>query len=346
MRPPSRYPSAIKIPAINYDLVNAGRRVIEGALSVVPGDAVVIVVDRARRDLGDVLLEVTRGVGATGVVFTLEEFGARPLRRIPDRLRDELSRAQASVLLCGFEDGEHAARVELLELVKTCRLRHGHLVGITARSLIPGFSVDPSRILDASRAVRTRMRPDSVFRARSAAGTDVEVRLDPRHRWVEHLGVVRPGRWENLPSGKLATSPSDVRGVFVADASIGEHFGAAAGLLTRTPVRVEIEQSICKSVRCDDRTLQREIEQHLRREHNGDRVGTVTVGTNVGLLSPTGEAICDLNLPGLHVAFGTTLPEQTGALWTSRAQLAMTGAGADVDLDGVPLLRSGRYLVS
>ena len=347
-RPPpgGRYPSSIKIPVINYDLVNAGRRVIEGALSVVPGDAVCILVDRSRRELGDVLFEVSRSVGATATLLVMEELGQRPLRRVPDRLRDELSRAQASVLLSGFEDGEHAMRVELLSLVKTYGLRHGHMVGITSKSMIPGFSVDPSRILDATRAVRMRLRPDSSFRVRSAAGTELDVRLDPRNRWIEHLGVVRPGRWENLPSGKLTTSPADVRGVFVADASVGEHFGAAAGLLARAPVRVEIEGSVCRAVRCPDRGLQREIEVHLKREHNGDRVGCVTIGTNVGLLHATGEAICDLNLPGFHIAFGTTLPEQTGAQWTSRQQLALVGAATDIDLDGVPLLRSGRFLIS
>ena len=344
--PPRAYPSSLKLPAINYDLVNAGRRVIEAALSVVPGEVVLVIVDRSRRELGAVLQEVTRNVGANGIVLALEEFGARPMRRVPERMRDELRRAQASVLLTGYAEGEHAMRVELLDLVKVFGLRHGHMVGITSRSMIPGFSVDPARILDATRAARTRIRPDSVLRLRSAAGSDLEVKLDPRHRWVEHTGVVRPGKWENLPSGKLHTAPGEVNGVFVCDASIGEHFGAAAGLLMRTPVRVEIEQSLCKSVRCDERTLQREIDLFLRKEHNGNRVGTVTLGTNVGLLGPTGELICDLNLPGLHINFGTTLPEQTGAAWTSRLQLAMTGAAADLDIDGAPLLRSGRYLVT
>ena len=344
--PPRAYPSSLKLPAINYDLVNAGRRVIESALSVVPGEVVLIIVDRSRRELGAVLQEVARNVGAVGTVLALEEFGARPMRRVPERMRDELRGAQASVLLTGYAEGEHAMRVELLDLVKLFGLRHAHMVGITSRSMVPGFSVDPMRILDATRAARTRIRPDSVFHLRSAAGSDLEVKLDPRHRWVEHTGVVRPGKWENLPSGKLHTAPGEVNGVFICDGSIGEHFGADAGLLTRTPVRVEIEQSLCKSVRCDERTLQREIDLYLRKDHNGNRIGTVTLGTNVGLLGPTGELICDLNLPGLHINFGTTLPEQTGASWTSRQQLAMTGANADLDLDGAPLLRSGRYLVS
>jgi aminopeptidase len=211
---------------------------------------------------------------------------------------------------------------------------------------VPGFSVDSARMLDATRAVRTRLRPDSTLRLRNPAGSDFEVKLDPAHRWIEHVGVLRPGRWENLPSGKLTTSPGDCNGIFVADASIGEYFGARAGLLHRTPVRMEIEKGVLRSVRCDDRALQREIESYVKREHNGERVGTIVLGTNVGLLAPVGEIVGDQILPGLHLGFGATLAEQTGASWTSRSQLSITCSGADVDLDGGPLLRSGRYLVT
>jgi leucyl aminopeptidase (aminopeptidase T) len=342
----ARRTSSLSMLTVNYDLVNAARRVIESALSVVPGERVTIVVDRARKDVGAALAEVTSAAGAHPTVLELELFGPRPLRRLPDGVREALEVSQASVLVCGFEDGEHPMRVELIDIAKLLGLRHGHMIGITAKSLIPGFSVDPARILDATRAVRTRLRPDSVLRLRTAAGADVEVRLEPSHKWVEHTGSVRPGRWENLPSGKLTTCPALVQGVFVADASVGEHFGAAAGLLAGSPVRVEVDQSVVKSVRCDDHMLERAVELYLRRARKGDRVGTVTIGTNVGLLAATGELICDLTLPGLHIGFGDSLRDQTGAAWTAHTQLAMTCAGGDVDLDGVPLLRSGRYLVT
>jgi leucyl aminopeptidase (aminopeptidase T) len=336
----------MRLFTVNYDLVNAARRVIENALSVVPGERVAIVIDRARAEVGAALEEVARAAGANPVVLVLEELGERPLCRLPDRLRDELEVTQASVLVCRFEDGEGLMRLGLIGVARALGLRHGHMVGITARSLVPGFSVDPARILDATRAVRTRVRSDSVLRLRSPAGSDLEVRLDPACRWIEQTGAVRPGRWENLPSGHLTTCPAFVQGVFVADASVSAHFGAVAGLLTSKPVRVEIEQSVCKSVRSADLGLQRDIEAHLRRERNGDRVGTVTLGTNVGLLAPTGELVCDLTLPGLHISFGDPLRDQTGASWTARTQLTMTAGDADVDLDGVPILRSGRYLVT
>jgi leucyl aminopeptidase (aminopeptidase T) len=177
------------------------------------------------------------------------------------------------------------------------------------------------------------------------AGSDLEVKLDGRHRWQERVGVVRPGRWENLPAGELFTAPADVNGVFVADACIGGHFGASAGVLTGKPVRVEIRAGACKSVECADRALAQAVDGALHAESNGDRVGIVILGTNIGLREATGELMCDQNLPGLHLGFGATFPDQTGASWDSPTQISMTATRADVDLDGAPLLRQGRFLV-
>jgi leucyl aminopeptidase (aminopeptidase T) len=219
------------------------------------------------------------------------------------------------------------------------------MVGVGRKAMLESFRVDPQAILDVTRAVRTRLRPDSTLRLRSPAGSDLEVRLDPRHRWQERAGVVRPGRWENLPSGNLFTSPAEVTGSFVCDGSMGGAFGASAGVLARAPVRLDIRSSFCRSVHCVDRALAGAVESAMHVERNGDRVGIVILGTNVGIGEATGEVVADQNMPGLHLAFGATFHEQTGASWDASSQLSMAGTRADVDLDGAPLLRSGRYLV-
>jgi leucyl aminopeptidase (aminopeptidase T) len=236
-------------------------------------------------------------------------------------------------------------RREMLELVREHALRHAHMIGVTRKTMSTAFAVDPSRVLDATRAVRQRLRRDSVLHLKTAAGGNLEVILGPRSIWNAHEGVIRPGRWENLPSGELTTSPSSVNGVFVADASLGGQVGAAAGLLSRTPIRVQIEDGFCKAVECDSRTLQHAVVDFLAREPYLNRVGTITLGTNIGLHEPTGEQVCDQSLPGLHVTFGSVMPELTGGSFETRAQLAMTCAEADIDLDGAPLLRRGRYLL-
>jgi leucyl aminopeptidase (aminopeptidase T) len=353
MRPPpslrgpaSKRPSgALLLAPIDYDLANAARRIVEGALGVAGGDSVAIIVDEARHQLGATLAEMTRVVGGTPLVVELEE-SARPAHLLPEAVRQTMRSAQASILLIGFHEGELGMRLEVAMLVKELGLRHAHMVGVTRASMLTGFSVDPVRILDATRAVRTRLRPSSVLRLRTLAGSDLEIKLDPANRWAEHVGVIRPGRWENLPAGELMTSPADVHGVFVCDASIGAHFGQAAGLLADRPISFEIEGGLCKRVRSSDHALQREVEAFLRAEHFANRVGTVSLGTNVGILAPIGDILCDQNLPGLHLGFGSPIPEQTGANWNARSQVTAACAHADVDLDGAPLLRRGRYLVA
>jgi len=329
----------------DFDLVNAARRILEGSLSLVPGETALIIVDRARGDLVPPLVEVAKISGAKSEVVVLEDLGLRPMREMPKQLDEMLSRAQATVLLIGFVDGEHPMRLQLLERVRELGLRHAHMVGVTRRAMLAGFSVDPTRILDATRAVRMRLRPASVLHARTSSGTDITVKLSPAHRWAEHVGVIRPGRWENLPSGELMTAPQHVQGVFVCDASSGGSFGASAGLLGRTPVRLEIEDSAVKSFTCTDPNVHRGIEQFLAQDRFCAHVGTIILGTNVGLLSPIGELVCDQNLPGLHITLGSTFPDATGAPPTTTAQLSLTSSGGDVDLDGAPLLRNGRYMV-
>jgi aminopeptidase len=347
LRPSGRisFPS-LRLGALDYDLASAAKRVIEGALGVARGERVVLIVDRSRRDVGAALLEVARDVGADPIVHEIEPHGERPLRLLPEPIRSALRRAQASIVNIGFEDGEIGMRHELLEAVKSLSLRHAHMIGVSRKSLIAGFSVDHARILATTRAVRTRLRSDSRLRLRTAAGSDLEVQLDPAARWSEHVGVIRPGKWESLPSGKLITCPASVKGTFVADASMGGQFGQGIGLLERAPVRIELEGSMCKSVRCLDRGVQREVEAFLQREHNLLRVGGLCLGTNIGIVAPTGEVTADQNLPGLHLVFGSAAADQTGATWSTRAQLALTCAGGDVDLDGAPLLRAGRYMVT
>lgn len=309
-----------------------------------PGERVFIMVDRERAPLVPPLQEVATLIGAKCDVVVLEDVGVRPLPDLPKIIDDKLHEAQATILLAAFVEGEHPMRLALIERVRELGLRHAHMIGVGRRAMLAGFAVDPSRILDTTRAVRVRMRPSSVLRARTSAGTDLTVQLEPKHRWVEHVGVIRAGRWENLPTGELMTSPKSVEGVFVCDASLSGTIGAG-GLLTRTPLRLEIRDTVVTNFSCSDSSLQRGVESFLGNDRFARRVGTVFLGTNVGLLEPIGETVCDQNLPGLHISLGSTYADVTGAPFTTSLYISLTSTGGDVDLDGAPLLRAGRYMI-
>ncbi len=352
-RPSSRWPSQRPGPSIppaallpaDIELASAARRIVERSLNVVRGDVVVFITDRHHRDLAYALEQVVASLEASGIVYDLTDHASLPLRAVPEAVAESLRCAQASVYIAGVETAEQSFRRELVDLVFKHKLRHAHMLGVTRTAMLAGFTVDPVRILDATRAIRMRLRPDSRAVVRSRAGTDLTVSFSSRYRWIEQTGAIRPGRWENLPAGELATVPERVDGVFVADASLACARLVTAGLIRDTPVRFEIEGSVVTNVLCSDNHLRSEVENALRDDRNGTRVGTVIFGTNVGISEPTGELVCDQSMPGLHLSFGKTYASETGAEWDSSAQVIAAQGFSDVDLDGVPLLRAGRYLV-
>src|SRR5579863_10504483 len=63
--------SSLRLPAIDFDLANAARRIIEGSLGVAGGERVVILVDRSRHDLGVTIEEVAKANGAKTVMLVL-----------------------------------------------------------------------------------------------------------------------------------------------------------------------------------------------------------------------------------------------------------------------------------
>jgi leucyl aminopeptidase (aminopeptidase T) len=332
-------------PLPDYSLLGAARRIVEGALGLVPGERIVIVVDEARLELANALEEAARLAGARATVLVLEEQGHRPLAQLPRDIADALAGSQASVLLTSAEPAEMRMRTELIRLTTKHALRHAHMVGVSREVMAAGLAIDPQRIAGVALALRARIRPASVIRVRSGAGTDLEIRCHPRFRWVENSGRIRPGRWENLPGGELVSTSNDISGTFVANGAMTGLPGLDEGLPLRTPIEIKVEIGRVRSVGCSTSSVARAIDAFIRSGRNFDRVGHFSFGTNIGLVEPTGSIIADQNLPGLHLALGMTYPEMTGADWDAEAQLILTGKGADIDIDGEPIMRSGRYVM-
>jgi leucyl aminopeptidase (aminopeptidase T) len=155
---------------------------------------------------------------------------------------------------------------------------------------------------------------------------------------------VRAGQWIKVPYGAQVTSPASVIGTYVADAAMSGALGARRGLLSARPVRLTIEAGRVRSVESHDAELKSYVEKFIAEGQNRDRVGLLNLGANVGIVAPIGELIHDEQMPGVHLALGEPMATQSGATWTAHGQLSFAMADADVDLDGVPLIRRGRYV--
>lgn len=342
-RPPPSW-TAPRIAADTLDLLAPARRVIEGALSLAPGDTVVIVFDRERAALSTALHEAAKWRGTKTLTFELDAFGPPPLKELPKSIEAAFAGAQASIFVARSHADEIELRRQLVNAAARAGVRHAHMVGVTAKTMIAGLAVDPRRIEDVARALRRRMRPDSEIRLRSESGSDLSVRLDPRFRWLENSGIILPGRWLNLPGGELSTSVARVEGTFVCDASMTSMPGYESESL-QTPLSLRIDGQRVTSVSCANRDALRAVEAFMRGGSNQDRVGLVSFGTNIGLSEVLGALIVDQTLPGLHLALGAPMPELTGLDWSSAGQLVLTSRKVDIDIDGQAVMRHGRYLL-
>jgi leucyl aminopeptidase (aminopeptidase T) len=333
-----------RLKGFDFALMDPALRVIDGGLSVVPGQKLLIVTDAKSMDLSKAIYYASRQQGAEATMFVLEYLGERPHLNLHPDIQHAFAQVEASIFVASALETEANMRRELLQSAANHKVRHAHMVGVTRRSMIHGMNTDPQHIANVAALVRGMLRPRSLLLACSAAGTSLEVKCDPSHRWAEHSGRIRRGRCENLPSGELVTCPADVNGVFVSDGCMSEVFDRPQRLLRDRPVTLQISDGYVREVRCDDADLANDLVAWMQCGPYYDRVGMVSLGTNIGMSDPCGEVICDQIIPGLHLSLGTTTPEKTGASWDTDGQLIFTSYNQDVDLDGRPFLRSGRYL--
>ena len=325
-------------------LVDAARRIIVGALCVVAGQKVLIIASTDRLDIASALLSACRDANADATLLVLEQLQDRPHTELHSEIRERLAWVEASVFIASAEKGESQMRRELISRAKRCNVRHAHMVGVTMRAMNHGFCAEPRRIANVAGLLFGSLRPSSVLQVRSASGTSLIVKTGARTRWVEHSGVIRRGRWENLPAGEIITCPLDVNGVFVADGTMSELWGCADQRLKDNPIIVEFRDGCVREVHCANGRLARDVKEWMLSGQNYDRVGLVGLGTNVGISEPIGEVICDQNIPGLHISLGSTFSNETGATWDTDDQLLLTAFNQNVDLDGRPVIRSGRFL--
>lgn len=330
--------------AVDYDVLSAARRVIEGSLGLVRGERVVVVLDSERQDLADALVEAAQWANATAVCFNLDDFAA-PLHELPSAVADALAKSQASIYVARSDSAEVGFRRALIETAARLGLRHAHLLGMTRATMALGLAADPQRMAATARALRARLRADSTVALRSAAGSELTVSFVPSHRWVENSGIIRPGRWLNVPAGELLTAPGSVDGTFVADASMTRLGGVADERLAEAPLTLTLAAGRVRHFDSPSSTVKSAVEGYLSGGRNHDRVGLVSFGTNIGLSEPSGTLIVDQTLPGLHLCLGMTLPDLTGADWDAGGQIVLTGSAADIDIDGHAVMRRGRYLL-
>lgn len=326
------------------EIERAAHVAVCSALGVQPGEKFVVVLDDHSSRLGLALSMAAQRLGAETRVIDLDLLGARPLGALADWAVETLQTASASAFVARAPHGETGLRQQILHLVAARSLRHAHMPDISPLAFTRGLRIDYQEVAEFGRRLEEKVAGVKRLRARSPHGTELELFFEEPARWYPQLGILEKGRWGNLPAGALYASPSDVEGIFVANASLGEYFGAREGCLLSRPVRFIIEYGRVTGVRCDSMELQLEIERMLDFADNSDRVGLVALGVNFGITEPTGEALVDQNMPGLHLAIGDPAAAITGATWSARTSFAACQSTSSVYVGDTAIIQRGRML--
>lgn len=327
------------------DVERAARVLVTSCLDLSAGQELVVISDHAVPAVPEAIARVARNLGCHVIWFRLAEHGVRPFKLLPDALQSALASAHASVFVASAPHNELGMRQHLLHLVKQHGLKHAHMPSISSLAFSRGLRLDYREVERAGRHMLDKLGSVRRLQITSSAGTNLEVLLPPKARWFPQLGVLEPGRWGNLPAGALYTNPEHVSGRFVANASVGEYFGARHGLLGETPVHLVLEQGRVTRLTCAAAPeLQRDIVRMLACSENSARVGLICIGVNPSIHTATGEALVDQNLPGLHLSIGDPAAKVTGAGWSAPTAFAACQAYSSVLGEGVPLIERGQLL--
>lgn len=333
------------------DLTRAAMVLVKTALRVTAGERFVAVGDLESQPMLAALEAAARSLGAEAAALRIDllrsystnHSGERPHKVLPDAVRRAMLSAQASAFVASAPHAESSMRDQLLHVVGACRLRHAHMPGISPTAFALGLATDHNTVAETARALERRLEVAREIAVESAEGTKLVVRTG-KARWIARTGIVGPGEHVAFPTGSLVATPEEVDGTFVANASLGEFFGAREGLL-RDPVTFSISGARVTAVRCPTNPqLIRDIEAMLEVAPNSERVGLVVVGANTGIVDPAGDASVDQHRPGLHLVIGDPLSKLTGAGWTARTSFAACQARATVLVDGASVVEAGRMI--
>ena len=323
------------------------KQAIENCLRVKAGERSVVITDRQTLEIGSALNSAIKTIGSETQFFVMEDFGERPID-FPQVIEDALSVADVSIYAAQGAKGElQTFRKPMLKAIEANRkLRHAHMIGITAQIMKDGMCSDYKEIQRVSRLVYQEVRNAHTIRVVTKKGCDFAAEFSPELKWIISDGDITPGFWKNLPDGEVFTAPASANGTVVIDGCLGDFFTEKYGSVERTPITIEVAEGRAArtSFRCDNEDLRRELATYIfENDQNSNRMGEFAIGTNIGLTKLIYNLLQDEKFPGVHVAFGSPFPAKTGATWDSKAHVDGVIKNPSIYVDGEILMNNGKF---
>ena len=335
--------------AFPADFSEGARNAVITCLKVQREEKVTLITDRSCIVIAAALALELEAVGCTWNSFVLEEVAPRPLVGMPVAVLEDMESSQVSIFAVEVQQNELHSRMQMTDIVNRRRMRHAHMVNISADIMTQGMRADFNEVDKLSQAVLDKVRKATYVRATTPAGTDIHAQMNPEYRWFKTSGIISPEKWGNLPGGECFTAPGEVNGVFVVDGVVGDFLCKEYGLLTDQPLTIHIEGNRITKVSSPNKKLEKDFWNYTHTDENSDRVGEFAIGTNIGVSRVIGNILQDEKFPGVHIAFGDPYGAHTGAKWKSSTHIDVVGLRFNIwlgDASGEEqIMRDGEFLI-
>ncbi len=344
-------PPALDIRTVAFPpaFIPGAHNAVTTCLRIQPDEKVTLITDDRCIAIAASLASELDRIGCAWNAFVLENIAPRPLTGMPEAILDDMESSQVSIFAVEVQPNELLSRMQMTDVVNRRRMRHAHMVNITAEIMTQGMRADFLAIDRLSQAVLDKVRAATYVRATTPAGTDIHAELNPDYRWFKTSGIISPEKWGNLPGGECFTAPGEVNGVFVVDGVVGDFLCARYGILRAQPLTINIEGNRITRVSSENKALERDFWAYTHTDENSDRVGEFAIGTNIGVDHVIGNILQDEKFPGIHIAFGDPYGAHTGAPWKSSTHIDVVGLQFSIWLgnaDGEDqIMRDGEFLL-
>jgi leucyl aminopeptidase (aminopeptidase T) len=323
-------------PAVSEGAQNA----LDVCLALEKGQALAIVFEPESSELAAAFLQKGEAMGARTTVLLADPRKAT-LESFARSITDQIVHADVS-LFVGTLDTLPASFRHALITAGGARRRHGHMPGLTAKMMQQAMRTDYLEVKALSARLYTKLQGGATITVRTPRGTNLAIRCGVKLRWHDENGVLRGAGWTNLPAGELLTSPETAEGVLVPDGGAWDTNGQPVKNADR--LKLTFEDGAVADIEGGAGSEPEALLDQLAAHEHGKRIGQIGFGTNIGVVAATGNLLQDLKMPGFHVTLGHTAPELTHAERDSKVEVPLLVRRPDVDVDGTPVLRAGRYV--
>src|SRR5438309_1342121 len=335
---------------VDPELIPGARNAVNVCLRVKPTEKVTIITDEATKEIAAALLSEVEALGAPYRAWVLEDLAPRPLSSLPPEILHDLESSQVSIFAVQAQTNELKSRMQMTDVVNRRRIRHAHMVNINRQIMLEGMRADFLKVDRISLKVFELVSRAKAIRAKTAAGTDLEAKLNPDYKWLKTSGLISPDKWGNLPGGEVFTTPGEVNGTFVIDGVVGDYLCAKYGDLKNNPLTIRMKENRIVEGSSENKELEQDFWNYTHTDENSDRVGEFAIGTNIGLKDVIGNILQDEKFPGVHIAFGNPYGEHTGAPWFSSTHIDVVGLGFNIWLESdageEQIMRDGKFLIA